>query len=374
MSASAREVRKIVTILFCDLVHSTGLAEGDPEAYRRVQTRFFERMRDIVEQYGGTVEKFIGDEVMAVFGVPVVHEDDALRAVRAAQEMQKALPELGLQARIGINTGEVLGRDPEQGLGFVAGEPVIIAKRLEQGARAGEIVIGRATYPLVKHAITAGPLERIPVKGKSEEIGRRRVDEVDLRRRPSSADSTCRSSAATRSSACSAGVRARGRGTELPALHRARTAGIGKSRLAAELASRLVGRATFALGRCLPYGEGITFWPLTEVLARSRSSRGAGSDDAALRSPGPRADGWRACSRLERRSVLGRSAGVSRRRRGGDRSSYASRTCTGRSRPCSTSSSTSSAGAADAPILLVCLARPELVEQRPSLIGPRGQC
>ena len=115
MSASAREVRKIVTILFCDLVHSTGLAEGDPEAYRRVQMRFFERMRDIVEQYGGTVEKFIGDEVMAVFGVPVVHEDDALRAVRAAQEMQKALPELGLQARIGINTGEVLAGDPSTG-------------------------------------------------------------------------------------------------------------------------------------------------------------------------------------------------------------------------------------------------------------------
>ena len=95
MSASAREVRKTVTILFCDLVHSTGLAEGDPEAYRRVQTRFFDRMREIVERHGGTVEKFIGDEVMAVFGVPAVHEDDALRAVRAAQEMQDALPELG---------------------------------------------------------------------------------------------------------------------------------------------------------------------------------------------------------------------------------------------------------------------------------------
>ena len=84
-----------MTILFCDLVDSTGLAEGDPEAYRRVQTRFFDRMREIVERHGGTVEKFIGDEVMAVFGVPAVHEDDALRAVRAAQEMQEALPELG---------------------------------------------------------------------------------------------------------------------------------------------------------------------------------------------------------------------------------------------------------------------------------------
>src|SRR6478736_7538731 len=91
MSTSAREVRKTVTILFCDLVHSTGLAEGDPEAYRRVQSEFFERMRTIVERHGGTVEKFIGDEVMAVFGVPAVHEDDALRAVRAAAELRSAL-------------------------------------------------------------------------------------------------------------------------------------------------------------------------------------------------------------------------------------------------------------------------------------------
>ena len=117
-------------------------------------------MREIVERHGGTVEKFIGDEVMAVFGVPVVHEDDALRAVRAAQEMQEALPELGLQARIGINTGEVLAGDPDQSLGLVAGEPVIIAKRLEQGAAAGEIIIGKTTYPLVEHAVSAGPLER----------------------------------------------------------------------------------------------------------------------------------------------------------------------------------------------------------------------
>src|SRR5215210_6738589 len=110
MSASARQVRKTVTILFCDLVDSTGLAEGDPEAYRRVQARYFDEMSSVVERHGGTVEKFIGDEVMAVFGIPVVHEDDALRAVRSAQEMLAALralneelsPPLGveLEARI----------------------------------------------------------------------------------------------------------------------------------------------------------------------------------------------------------------------------------------------------------------------------------
>jgi predicted ATPase/class 3 adenylate cyclase len=264
---SGREVRKTVTILFCDLVHSTGLAAGDPEAYRRVQTRFFDAMRAIVERHGGTVEKFIGDEVMAVFGVPVAHEDDALRAVRAAEEMQAALPELGLEGRIGINTGEVLAGDPEQGGSFVAGEPVILAKRLEQAAESGEILIGKATYPLVKHAISGGPLERIPVKGKRDEIGRRRVDEIDHE---------------------APGVARRlhapivGRDDELELLSQAfeRTveerscrlftvlgpAGIGKSRLAAELCTRVGERATTATGRCLSYGEGITYWPLAEAL------------------------------------------------------------------------------------------------------------
>ncbi len=373
MSASAREVRKIVTILFCDLVHSTGLAAGDPEAYRRVQMRFFERMRDIVEQYGGTVEKFIGDEVMAVFGVPVVHEDDALRAVRAAQEMQKALPELGLQARIGINTGEVLAGDPEHGLGFVAGEPVIIAKRLEQGARAGEIVIGRATYPLVKHAITAGPLERIPVKGKSEEIGRRRIDDVD---------------AAAPTVFRRLDLPLVGRGEELGMLVHAferaveeqscrlftvlGPAGIGKSRLATELASTVGAEATFALGRCLPYGEGITFWPLTEVLSSLEELDEALGDDAervlslvrGLTGGAPAAgsseEAFWAVRRALEASAHQRPLVVCL-----EDAHWAEPTLLdlveyvfGWSR--------------DAAILLVCLARPELVEQRPSLIGPRG--
>src|SRR5215218_3786545 len=99
-------VRKTVTILFSDVVTSTEITERlDPESMRRVMARYFDEMQAIVERHGGIVEKFIGDEVMAVFGIPAVHEDDALRAVRAAQEMQEALPELGLQARIGINTG-----------------------------------------------------------------------------------------------------------------------------------------------------------------------------------------------------------------------------------------------------------------------------
>jgi AAA ATPase domain/Adenylate and Guanylate cyclase catalytic domain len=205
--------------------------------------------------------------VMAVFGVPAVHEDDALRAVRAAQEMQEALPALGLEARIGINTGEVLVGDPEQDLGFVAGKAVIIAKRLEQGAATGEIVIGKATYPLIKHAVTAGPLERIPVKGKMEDVGRRRVDEVDLK---------------------APGVARRlhapivGRDEELALLRSAfdraveerhcrvftilGSAGIGKSRLVAEFCRSVGDVAITVTGRCLSYGEGITYWPLVEIV------------------------------------------------------------------------------------------------------------
>ncbi len=349
MSSSAREVRKTVTILFCDLVHSTGLAEGDPEAYRRVQKGFFNRMREIVERHGGTVEKFIGDEVMAVFGVPKVHEDDALRAVRAAQQMQQALPELGLRARIGINTGEVLAGDPEHGLGLVAGEPVIVAKRLEQGAQSGEIVIGKATYPLVKHAVSAGPLERIPVKGKEEAVGRRRVDDVD-REAPSLARRL--------------DLPLVGRRDELRLLEEAferaveeqgcrlftvlGPPGIGKSRLVAELATSLGERATTAVGRCLPYGEGITFWPLGEILGELgdladavwATTRTLSQRVTWTVSPEPRTRQGRA------RSRSGPSGARSKAARAAARSSSASRTCTGPNRRSSTSSSICSRGAA----------------------------
>ena len=134
------EQRKTVTVLFCDVAGSTALGEKlDPEALRLVLARYFERMKAIVEYHGGTVEKFIGDAVMAVFGVPVLHEDDALRALRAAVEMREAFPELGIRGRIGVTTGEVVTGTEER---LATGDAVNVAARLEQAAEPGEILIG----------------------------------------------------------------------------------------------------------------------------------------------------------------------------------------------------------------------------------------
>src|SRR5205809_3084700 len=148
--APSREQRKTVTVLFCDVTGSTALGEStDPEALRALLARYFERMQVIIERHGGTVEKFIGDAVMAVFGVPAAHEDDALRAVRAAAEMRDALPELGIQARIGVNTGEVVTGTEER---LATGDAVNVAARLEQAAQSGEVLLGESTLQLVREA------------------------------------------------------------------------------------------------------------------------------------------------------------------------------------------------------------------------------
>src|SRR5215813_3083875 len=167
-AAAAREQRKTVTVLFCDVAGSTELGEStDPEALRAVLARYFERMKEIVERHGGSVEKFIGDAVMAVFGVPVVHEDDALRACRAAVEMRDALPELGVRGRIGVNTGEVVTGTQER---LATGDAVNVAARFEQAAEPGEVMIGEATHALVREAVTAEPVEPLTLKGKAEPV------------------------------------------------------------------------------------------------------------------------------------------------------------------------------------------------------------
>ena len=173
-----REVRKTVTVLFCDVSGSTAMGERlDPESTRRVMSRYFEAMRTAIESHGGTVEKFIGDAVMAVFGIPVVHEDDALRAVRAAADMRSALVELNeelerdwgvrIESRIGVNTGEVVAGEGDS---LATGDAVNVAARLEQGAAPGETLLGESTQRLVRDSVETEPLEPLVAKGKSEPV------------------------------------------------------------------------------------------------------------------------------------------------------------------------------------------------------------
>jgi class 3 adenylate cyclase len=258
--APAGEQRKTVTVLFCDVTGSTALGEStDPEALRALLARYFERMKGIVEAHGGTVEKFIGDAVMAVFGVPQVHEDDALRACRAAVEMREALPELGVQARIGVNTGEVVTGTEER---LATGDAVNVAARLEQAAAPGQILIGEETHRLVRGAVDVEPVAPLALKGKAEPVPAFRLVSVLADRERSHTS------------------RFVGRERELAAIveawERAVAAercelvtitgepGVGKSRLVAEALASLGARAV--RGRCLPYGEGITYWPVIEVI------------------------------------------------------------------------------------------------------------
>jgi class 3 adenylate cyclase len=169
-------VRKTVTIVFCDLVGSTALGERtDPEVLRDVMARYHAELRTILERHGGTVEKFVGDAAMALFGLPQVHEDDALRGVRAALEMRDSVASLGLEVRIGINTGEVVA-----GLGetLATGDAVNVAARLEQAAGAGEILIGAPTERLVRGAVQVEALEPLDLKGKREPVPAFRVLEL----------------------------------------------------------------------------------------------------------------------------------------------------------------------------------------------------
>ena len=181
VSTLAAETRKVVTILFADVKGSTAIGERlDPEAVRRVLSTFYASARESLERHGGTVEKFIGDAVMAVFGVPRVHEDDAIRGVRAAWElldvMARMNAELGerygaeLQLRIGVNTGEVVAGDPATGSSFVAGDAVNVAARLEQAAAPGTVHIGAETYELARAIADVEAVEPLELKGKSEPV------------------------------------------------------------------------------------------------------------------------------------------------------------------------------------------------------------
>jgi class 3 adenylate cyclase len=269
------EVRKTVTVLFCDVTGSTRMGERlDPETVRRVMGRYFDEMRSVLESHGGTVEKFIGDAVMAVFGVPVVHEDDALRAVRAAHEMLGRLQHLNkelerdhgvtIAVRIGVNTGEVVAGTGEQTL--VTGDAVNIAARLEQAASADEIVIGADTHRLVRDAVDVEAVEPLAVKGKTDPIRAFRLVSVEgkegLARRFDTPIVGRVEELRTLSDALQRAER--DRACVLVTVLGA--AGVGKSRLVQEFLERAATSAAILRGRCLPYGEGITYWPVVEML------------------------------------------------------------------------------------------------------------
>src|SRR5690349_16870580 len=180
-AAPTAEVRKTVTILFSDVAGSTALGERlDPESLREVMGRYFAVMSAAIERHGGTVEKFIGDAVMAVFGLPQAHEDDALRAVRAALDMRAGLDELNadlerrygvtMANRTGVNTGEVVTDEAAGNQRLATGDAVNVAARLEQAAPAMETLLGALTHALVRDAVEAVPVEPLELKGKSERV------------------------------------------------------------------------------------------------------------------------------------------------------------------------------------------------------------
>ena len=295
-SPPAAETRKTVTVLYCDAISSTALGERiDPESLRNLMTRYFDVMREVIEFHGGVVEKFIGDAVMAVFGVPVVHEDDALRGCRAAVEIRDRLAILDAEIkadrgatvewRMGINTGEVVAGDSSAGQRIVTGDAVNVAARLEGAAGPGEILLGADTYALVRAAVSADAVQPLTLKGKAEPVPAWRLMDV--------VDTTFRH-------ARPLGAPLVGRRRPLRLLDDAfreaveerichlftilGVAGVGKSRLVEEFIGSLGDQAQVAMARCLAYGHGITYWPVAEAIRHGAGvAEGDSPDDAVAR-------------------------------------------------------------------------------------------
>ena len=361
-----RESRKTVTVVFSDVTGSTALGERlDPESLRRVMGRYFDEMKAVVERHEGTVEKFIGDAVMAVFGIPIVNEDDALRAVRAAAEMRAGLGALNeelerdwgvrIEVRTGVNTGEVVAGDGGGGQRFATGDAVNVAKRFEEAAPPGEILLGETTWRLVRDAVEVEPVGALELKGKGEPITAYRLESIE----PESAGRARRldSPMVGRESERALLQHAYERTVGERACHLFTilgAAGVGKSRLTSEFLDAVGESSTVVQGRCLPYGDGITYWPVLEVV------RMLGEDPA--------------------------SVGLAETTSPSDETSWAVRKlfeAHARERPLVVVFDDVQWGEAtfldfvehvadlsrDAPILLVCLARPELLDVRPGWAG-----
>jgi class 3 adenylate cyclase/tetratricopeptide (TPR) repeat protein len=288
------ERRKVVTVVFADVVGSTALGERvDPETLRWAMQRWFDRMAATIERHGGTVENYIGDAVMAVFGVPTSHEDDALRAVRAAAEMRAAVAVLRVElrrernldfdVRIGVNTGEAVTGSTATGGLFTAGDIVNVAARLEQSARPGDILLGRDTFHLVRHAVDAEPVVPLSLKGKAAAVEAFRLESVAAdapvrpqRPRPPLVDRERERKLVSDAFESTLVDRCCRMLTVLGA------AGVGKSRLVGEVVDSLRGVATVTAGRCLPYGDGMTWWPLVEALGGGLLHRVGDQDGRAV--------------------------------------------------------------------------------------------
>jgi class 3 adenylate cyclase/tetratricopeptide (TPR) repeat protein len=394
VAETPRDVRKTVTVVFCDVTGSTSLGERlDPESLRTVMSRYFDRMQAVLESHGGTVEKFIGDAVMAVFGIPVLHEDDAVRAVRAAGEMRSALADLNtdlerewsvaIQTRIGINTGPVVAGDPTTGQALVTGDAVNTAARLEQAAEPGEILIGEETFGLARDAIEAEAVDPLPLKGKADTVGAYRLFSV----RPGVAGHERRldSPMVGRDLQLRMLLDAFEAATTEETCHLFTVmgpAGIGKSRLVREFVSSIGARAQVLTGRCLSYGEGITFWPIEEMalqaagITEDASPEEARAELRGLLEDSP--DGETVAAHLAGMLGLDGSGPVE--------PSWAVRCfleALGRRRPVVAVFDDIhwgeptlleiiehvAAWSRDVPILLVCMARPELLEERPGWGG-----
>jgi class 3 adenylate cyclase/tetratricopeptide (TPR) repeat protein len=363
--ALAQEARKTVTVVFADVAGSTALGESlDAESLRRVMARYFETARACLEGHGGSVEKFIGDAVMAVFGVPVTHEDDALRALRAGAELRQAMAvlneELGrdyntaLRVRIGVNTGEAVVGTEER---LATGDAVNVAARLEQAAAPDEILLGDATRALTRGAVETAPIEPLTLKGKAEPFAAHRLVRVVAGAPPFE----------RRLDAPLAGrklelARVRAAFDHAVAERRCRLVtvlgppGIGKSRLAREVANELSDAAVVHTGRCLPYGEGISYWPLREIFA---SADAEGELEAALSAESAEDVSWTVRKSLELRARGKPLALVV------EDIHWAEPTLLDLIEHLVD-------WTRDAPLCLLCLARPELLDERPAWAGGRA--